>query len=251
MLFRAHGVWNQVWMMMIVVVVSASASSDKEMVAHGKFAQQLRDHGDVFIFVVLTVLMFVVLGCMPPRRWSRWQRDLEEPLGPGENQNQLRSRIHAWFEVELLGRPRAEQQSGATSSSTSAAQGPVPQSSHDEDAACYEDWAEAVLVEDNGESQGYEGEHEQGDKDQETDQMPVNPDYSVYIVGEPHRQSAYLVWTELRGHFGQTQTGHFGQRSTGPAMDNAGQALQGMSQTDKDSLLQQLLKQTALLTQLV
>ena len=153
MLFSAHGVWNQVWMMMIVVVVSASASGDKEMVAHGKFAQQLRDHGDVFIFVVLTVLMFVVLGCMPPRRWGRWQRDLEEPLGPGENQNQLRSRVHAWFAVELLGRPRAEQQSGATSSSTSAAQGPVPQSSHDEDAACYEDWAEAVLVEDNGEGQ--------------------------------------------------------------------------------------------------
>ncbi|CAE7315403.1 unnamed protein product, partial [Symbiodinium microadriaticum] len=98
MLFSAHGVWNQVWMMMIVVVVSASASSDKEMVAHGKFAQQLRDHGDVFIFVVLTVLMFVVLGCMPPRRWGRWQHDLEEPLGPGENQNQLRSRVHAWFE---------------------------------------------------------------------------------------------------------------------------------------------------------
>ena len=89
------------------------------------------------------------------------------------------------------------QNGNSSTKSTSAAQGPVPQGSHDEDAACYEDWAEAVLVEDNGENQGYahEGEHEQGDKDQEIDQMPVNPDYNVYIVGEPHRKKAFHAWT--------------------------------------------------------
>ena len=41
----------------------------------------------------------------------------------------------------------------------------------------------------------YENEYEQADRDKDTDQMPENPDYNVYIIDEPHRKKAFHSWT--------------------------------------------------------